>query len=254
MINKSVSTKLYEAIKASNKPRPMEVWHASSIAQCPRALYLKRHGVHSDPNQINPPTGAKILRWATGHHYEQEIRQYLDDVYGEVQSNNRLTSKKLQLTGEYDNLVGDRLIEIKTVHDYAFKEDKDGNVGLKEQIGTHPNGNKKWAVKTTPYLVHELQNHAYVMLLAEDGVEVKHIDYIYISLSGRIVVYSTEVQPKLIENVEKRLEALNKAWESQEPPVCICREDHPLWDSVYQWCDFRTEQGCCNINLLKEDK
>lgn len=264
MINKEKSTALYQSILDGNKQREFKYWHASSIAMCPRAHYYQRLGVPI----LRHPTAAKVIRWSAGHHLETSIREHVEKVWGKTSSNDRMTSEEMQLTGEFDNLVieGDRLVEIKSVHDMAFLE-RDGQLTLKENDGPlldrfgsprlTRDGKQmvKWKPKTTPYLGHQLQNHAYVLLLKENGVEVKGIDYVYIALGGRMVVYSTDVQQKLIDNVKARLKALNEAWEAKEPPVCICTPKHELWDSVLQWCDYMNEgtKECCAL-ALQEDK
>lgn len=242
-LNSSKAIELYQAIADGNEDRVFEMWHASSMAMCPKAHYMKRLGI---PEKAEKASGAKVIRWQAGHNLEAAIRPYIGEVYGELASNERMTSKKMQLTGEFDNLVlvDNKLVEIKSVHDFAFY-DREGKVTLKEKIGVWPNGKNKWGPKDTPYLAHEIQNHSYVLLLAEKKKEVKEIDYVYISLSGRLVVYSTKVQELLLNNVKARLEALNKAWKAKEPPECICREDHPLWESTMQYCPYRTEKGCC---------
>lgn len=242
------SYQLYESISEEDKPRKFEHWHASSIADCPRAHYFKRLGVE----RVSQPGAGKILRWASGHHMETAMRKHIDKVWGGVHSNNRLTSEELDLTGEYDNLTkdGKTLIEDKSVHMYAFKE-QEGRIGLKEKIGER-NGRNVWGIKETPYLAHELQNHAYAILLAEDGITVEYIDYVYMALDGRIVTYHTEVQEELINNVLKRLEVLNEAWEKQEPPQCICLEGHPLYNGVMRFCDYKEENGCCDLRLLED--
>ena len=255
MINKDKTVALYQSILDGNKQRVFEMWHASSISMCPRAHYYQRLGVPI----LRHPTAAKVIRWSAGHHLETSIREHVEKVWGKTASNERMTSEKMQLTGEFDNLVieGDRLVEIKSVHDMAFIE-KDGELSLKEQIGTgvYKNGNtyKKWGAKTTPYLGHELQNHAYVLLIKETkNIDIKGIDYVYIALGGRMVVYTTEVQQSLIDNVKARLEALNTAWETKEPPVCICSPKHELWDSVLKFCDYMNEETgrCCDLELAK---
>ena len=246
MPNKLRSAALYDAISAANEERIFANWHASSLAECPRSHYLKRLG----QKRLQVPTGAKIMRWQSGHSVEEVIRPYIEKVYGKTKSNVRLTSKELDLTGEYDNLTieDNRLVEIKSVHDLAFI-DKDGEVGLKEETGElGPRGGKGWRVKKTPYLHHELQQHAYVLLLREEGIDVTGIDYVYVSLSGRIVVYSTQVQPELLEAIKRRLQTLKMAWETKTPPPCICQEyDNPLYDSVLKWCDYKNESTgeCC---------
>lgn len=249
MPNSLRSGALYDAIAADNEQRDFKHWHASSIAECPRAHYMKRLGIPR--KQV--PTGAKILRWQAGHNIEEAIRPYVEQVYGKTESNVRLTSIELDLTGEYDNLTikDSRLIEIKSVHDLAFV-DKDGVTGLKEDTGeVGPRGGKQWRVKASPYLHHELQQHCYVLLLQEEGTEVTNIDYVYISLSGRVVVYSTKVQPELLEACQRRLKQLREAWETKTPPPCICKDyDNPLYDGVLKWCDYRddTKGTCCELD------
>jgi hypothetical protein len=253
-MNNDKSVALYQAIKDSNERRVFESWHASSISDCPRAHYYKRLGV----KPLNDPSAALVIRWGAGHLLEEMIRPQIETVYGKTESNQRLTSKTLDLTGEFDNLVlsDSRLVEVKSVHDMAFVE-RDGKTYLKEKTGTMQRAGREvntWGIKETPYLHHELQNHAYVLLLGEEGIDVKNIDYVYISLSGRIVVYSTEVQKELLDNVKARLDTLNKAWKAKKPPVCICSPEHNLYESVTKYCDYKNQETgeCCSLELLKE--
>jgi hypothetical protein len=252
-VNRDVSIALYQSIKDDDAERIYECWHASAIAMCPRAHYFKRLGV---PETQEPTSGAKLLRLRTGHLMEEVIRAHIKKVYGDTWSNGRYTSADFQLTGEFDNYVPAqrRLVEIKTVHDMAFI-DEGGVTTLKEDTGERTKwGRPVYKPKLTPYLHHELQNHTYALLLAELNVGVRAIDYVYLSLSGRVVVYSTEVQEKLLDNVGKRLSALNAAWEQQEPPACICKPPHPLWDGVMAWCPYRQEgKPCCDLNLIKKE-
>lgn len=255
MLANDKSIDIYKAIKASNKERVFENWHASSIAECPRAHYYKRLHIPV----LSDASASKMIRWGAGHLLEEYIRPHVQAVYGDTKSNQRYTSEKLNLTGEFDNLTvkDNRLIEIKSVHDMAFV-DKNGISGLKENIGTSVNRYGKesnvWGIKETPYLHHELQNHCYVLLLAEQGIKVTGIDYVYITLSGRLAVYQTEVQEEMLDNVRSRLKMLNEAWETKTPPPCICNPEHKLYAPVMQYCDYKTEQDCCSLKLIKETK
>jgi len=248
MVNSIRSGALYDAISAANEERTYLHWHASSIAECPRSHYLKRLG----QKPINVPNAAKLLRFQAGHLMEEFIRPFIQSVYGETESNVRATSEKLDLTGEWDNLTikDHRLVEIKSIHDLAFI-DKDGQTGLKEETGElGPRGGKGYRVKPTPYLHHELQQHSYVLLLEEKGIEVGNIDYVYVSLSGRLVVYSTKVQQDIIEAVKRRLAVLNEAWRTKTPPPCVCKDyDNPLYASVLQYCNYKDETNgtCCEV-------
>lgn len=250
MINRNKSTALYKAIAGADNERIFENWHCSSIYTCPRAHYMKRLGV----KRFQEPSGAKVLRWQAGHHIETSLRDHIKSVYGEMTSNDRLTSVSLNLTGEYDNLTanGSTLIEVKSVHDFAFIE-RNGELSLKEDTGKlGPRGGRQYDIKRTPYLHHEWQNHAYVLLLKEQGIDVKNIDYVYSSLSGRLVVYSTHVQPEMLEAVTARLTLLNEAWETKQPPECLCKDiSSPFYDLSYKWCDFKhnTEGTCCEITV-----
>jgi CRISPR/Cas system-associated exonuclease Cas4 (RecB family) len=252
MPNSLRSGALYDAISADNVERVFEHWHASSIAECPRSHYLKRLGT----KRTQEPTAAKILRWNAGHAIEEVIRPFIEKIYGKTESNVRLTSTELDLTGEYDNLTlkDHRLIEVKSVHDLAFY-DEGGTTSLKEDTGQKgPRGGKVWRAKQSPYLHHELQQHAYVLLLEETGITVTNIDYVYVSLSGRLVVYSTKVQPELLEAVKRRLEVLRTAWETKTPPPCICKDyDNVLYDGVLKWCDFKNESAgtCCELTNIE---
>jgi len=254
MIAKDKSVALYQSIADENEDRVYEYWHASSLAICPRAHYFKRLGV---PMSAPQPTAAKMLRWQAGHIMETAIRQHIVKVWGggkDVMSNKRFTSEKLQLTGEFDNLAvaNNTLVEIKTVHDYALIE-RDGEATLKKDSGQKTKwGKPAYEPLLTPYLHHEIQNHGYAHLLEENGVTVENIDYVYITLSGRIVVYHTEVSNNLKERVLKRIELLNEAWVKKQPPDCKCDPKSELWGGVYQWCDYQQEgKPCCDLRLLK---
>ncbi len=256
MLNRQLSVNLYRHVIDGNADRPMEMWHCSSLSECPKAQYMKRKSVPT----LSKPTGALVLRWASGHAVEKAIRPYIEKEYRDSEANVRLTSKKLDMTGEYDNYdkASKRIIEIKSVHDMAFIE-KNGVTGLKEQIDVWEKnsrwaGKAKWALKENPYLHHEVQNHAYVLLLEEQGIEVTHIDYVYISLSGRIVTYTTEVdmQGDVMRITKERIKLLNEAWKNQTPPECICKvngqdnTNHPLWNSVLKYCPYNEGEECCN--------
>lgn len=255
MLCEEIPIKLYQSIKEKNERRVYEAWHASSISDCPRSHYYKRLGIEPTKDA----SAALMLRWGAGHAYEKEIRPHVASVYGEAKSNERFYSKKYDMTGEFDNLIlsDSRLVEIKTVHDSAFIE-KDGRLGLKKCTGTRTFSTgkivKTWDIQEEPYIHHEMQNHAYVLLLREHGikVEVTGIDYIYISLSGRIVCYQTKIKQDILNRVLKRLEILNKAWKEQKPPECICHENHELYSSVMQYCDYSGEDECCSLKLLEK--
>jgi hypothetical protein len=218
---------IYQSIHEANEPRVFKHSHASSIADCPRAHYFKRQGV----KPVTTPTAAKMLRWQAGHIIEEVLRPHLLKLYPDLKSNIRMTSEDLDLTGEYDNYSHKErmIIEIKSVHNNApYYLEKEG-----------------------PYLSHEYQNHAYVLLLAEALMEVKKITYIYVTLDGRILTFLRPVQEKILMNVKKRLKLLKEASEDNTP-ACICDPDHPLWKSTMQWCDYRDGQDCCDLSLLKE--
>ena len=234
----NLASSLYEAIKLDYQPRVFEHWHASSIADCPRAHYFKRLGI--TPTSI--PGAGKMLRWKAGHLMEEAIRPYLEAVIPDIQSNVRLISKKLDLTGEYDNYSPENktIYEIKSVHDFAFiyRKKDDPRFHLRDQ---------------QPYLNHQYQNHCYVLLLNESGEEVEFITYIYITLDGRIATYKTEVNKALAGHVRKRLALLTRAWKAQTPPDCLCNnKDHPLYKSTMQYCDYRGEE-CCDIKLIERN-
>lgn len=232
----NLAIKLYKSIHDDNKPRVFEHWHASSIGECPRAHYFKRLGI----KPLTTPTASKMLRWQAGHIIEEVIRPHLLKLYPDLTSNVRLTSEKLDLTGEYDNYSEKEktIFEIKSVSGFAFKK-HNGTVHLR--------GLK-------PYLGHEYQNHAYVELLREIKKPVENIVYIYISLDGLIVAYPTKVNPNITKAIHKRLGILEEALKGVTPE-CLCDSEHPLWDSVMRWCDYQTPDGdCCDINLIKENK
>lgn len=251
---------LYKKISEANEPRIMEHFHGSSIAECPRSHYFKRLGVPP----VSTPGAGKMLRWQVGHLVEEAIRPYLKQLYPNLVSNVRFTNEELDLTGEVDNYNPDEkeIIEIKSVgpRAIAYKKVADTRHHLRDQ---------------KPYLSHELQQHAYVTLMHTNGQryevnlpankpnwqppswDVEKITYLYISLEGLIVPYTTQVKPELLENVSKRLQMLNEAWASKTVPECICKPEHPLWGSTMQFCDYRNNTEapgikCCDLSLIKE--
>lgn len=227
-----IKVNLYNSIREANEPREYTHFHASEIASCPRSQYFKRVGVPP----INELTGAKLMRFQAGHILEGFIRPHLQKQFPELVSNIRLTSDELDLTGEYDNFdhVTKSLIEIKSVHPWAFK----------------------YLVKEgKPYLAHEYQQHAYKLLFKEEeAVELQHIFYIYIALDGQIEVFKTEPNEKIESNVRKRVKVLKEAWEKQEPPVCLCEESHPLYKGSMAFCDYKEGSVCCDLSLINTIK
>lgn len=228
LYNKDLAIALYESVRAEDEPRVLKAWHASSIAECPRTHYYKRIGV----KPLKTMTGALLLRFQAGHIIEGFIRPHILKQYPKLKSNVRLNDKELDLTGEYDNYDPEtkQLIEIKSVHPWAFKHlQKEGK----------------------PYLHHEYQQHAYKILLKE----VEHITYVYIALDGQIEVFTTKPSEVIETNVRKRVELLNKAWEAQEPPLCLCGdESNPLYKGQMQYCDYKTDTDCCSLELLEKFK
>ncbi|SRR6266536_3049728 len=251
-----LTSKLYKSFQDENKPRELNNWHASSIAQCPRAQMYAR----ADIPPLAKPTGAKIIRWQSGHEIEGVIRPHLKKLYPNLISNVRFTNEELNLTGEIDNfdLDSKTLIEIKSVSTHAVKYRKvsDDRAHLRDE---------------RPYLGHEYQQAAYIALFRHqntyidelgdflDGGSVKdfmrqmllikQVIYLYITLDGLLVPYSTPVSEGIVSNVLKRLNVLRAAWKAQESPECLCSEDHPLWKSVMQFCDYRNGSECCSIKL-----
>lgn len=252
MLSNELAIKLYQSIGAGNEERVYKHWHASSIAICPRAHYFHRLGIPG----LTKPSGAKVIRWGAGHKLEEELRPHISEVWGGTTSNTRHTSEKWDLTGEYDNLIldGSALVEVKSVSDWAFyKGPLSSQSVLKKDSGRKNKWNRpEYEPMDEPYIHHVLQNHAYVLLLEEQGSNVGSIDFVYASLSGLLCVYQTKVDIKYLMWVKARLYLLNDAWLAKEPPKCLCSPDSQLWGPVYQWCDYKTEDGCCSLNLIKE--
>ena len=250
MLLTEAAVKLYQSIAEENEERVFNHFHASSIAICPRAHYFKRLGIQP----LTRPTGAKVIRWGAGHKLEEELRPHIAKVWGGTTSNVRYTSEELDLTGEYDNLIldGSTLVEVKSVSDWAFyKGPLTNDTCLKQDSGEKSKWNKPvYEPMAEPYIHHVLQNHAYVLLLAEQDKKVDNIDFVYASLSGLLCVYSTKVQEKYLEWVKKRLELLRECWKAKRLPPCRCNPKSELWGPVYQWCDFRNgDKECCSKEL-----
>lgn len=261
MNTQELTVKLYQAVNAEERDKRDEHWHASTIAQCPRANYFARKGVPS----VAEASGAMKLRWATGHALEGVVRPYLKSIYPNLVSNVRFTNEELDLTGEVDNYDPDSktIIEVKSVHPNAVRYKKVG------EDRYHLKDDKQ-------YLHHEYQQHAYVLLMqhldtecvegysesmggAEDinsalPIEVERIIYLYVNLSGLVVVYDSPVKQEILANVKKRVDILNQAWRSGEVPPCLCEESHPLYRGQMQYCPYKTDNDCCNLRQVKEDK
>lgn len=230
-----LAVQLYKSIANDDEPRIFDHWHASSMAECPRAHYYKRLGI----KPLVKPTAAKMLRWKAGHLIEEVIRPHLLKIYPDLVSNERLTSEAMDLTGEYDNYSEENklLIEVKSVGPRAvrYRKKEEERYNLRDD---------------QPYLAHLYQNHAYVLLLREAGMMVQKITFLYVTLEGLLVTYETQVDENILSYVKRRLDVLQKALEGILPD-CLCDPDHPLWGSCTQFCDYRTETGCCSENLLK---
>jgi hypothetical protein len=170
LINKQLTVDLYQSINARDRQREINHWHCSSLAKCPRALFLERKQVAGLPD--NEPGGGKKLRWRAGHAIEGTIRPELKEKYPNLLANIRMTSKALDLTGEFDGYDPDTkaLVSVKSVHDFAMIT-RDGEIGLKEEIGTKMGRNgrevKDYALKTDPYHHHEWQEASYAILQEE---------------------------------------------------------------------------------------
>lgn len=236
MTEAQLATSIYQRISAADKPRPYKHWHASSMSKCPREHYMLRMGV----KPLETMSAARILRNQAGHFMEAAIREPLKEMYPNLISNKRYTNKILDLTGEIDNYDPDSqsLIEIKTVGVRAvrYKRVTEDKYNLKDD---------------SPYLSHEYQQHTYVILMANENLPVKNITYLYISLEGLLIPYTTEVNQSILANVGKRISILNEAWSKEEVPDCICDESHPLWGSMMKWCSYRVKNGeCCSLELL----
>jgi len=238
MASDELAIKLYQAIGEANEERVYEAWHASSLATCPRSHFYRRLGLEP----LRKPSGALVLRWQTGHKIEEVIRPYLLKIYPNLISNVRLTNDRLNLTGEFDNYDPDskQLIEIKSVHPQAVKYKKVGD------SRNHLRDEKQ-------YLHHEWQQHAYVLLLKEQGIEIERITYLYISLSGLLVPYTTEVNPEILRNVKDRIDYLNTCYTAKQLPRCTCNEDDVFWKMTGQYCDYKTDVlgVCCSPKLVE---
>jgi len=230
----NLANALYKSIYDADEPRVFEHWHASSIAECPRAQYYKRLGL----KPLNKPTAAKMLRWQAGHLIEEVVRPHLKGLYPDLVSNERITDEVMDLTGEFDNYSKENkeLIEVKSVGPRAvrYKKKDEDRYNLRDDA---------------PYLAHLYQNHAYVLLLRATGLPVEKITFLYVTLEGLLVTYQTRVDEKILSNVTKRLGVLKMA-QASVLPSCLCRSDHPLWASSMQFCDFRSDNECCSEKLL----
>lgn len=238
-----LAEKLYRSIEDANERRVFKHFHASSIAECPRAHFYKRLGIEP----VTTPGAGKMLRWDVGHKMEEAIRPHLQNVFPNLISNQRFTNEELDLTGEFDNYDPDtnQLIEIKSVHPFAIKHLEREN---------------------KPHLHYRWQQHAYKLLLEAEDMPVDNITFVYLALDGRVMVFETKPDPIIEKDVTSRLKGLRNHWDKKTLPPCICmgvngkrNKDHELWGPVLQYCDYQDSQDCCHPALLnqvrnKEDK
>lgn len=232
-----LATRIYESIRDGMKVRPMEMWHASSLAMCPKAQFLQRKEVPA----IQAQGPGRQLMWDVGHDTEARLRPHLEHIYPLLSSNQRFDDKELDLTGEYDNYDPDSnmLIEVKTVGPRAirYKKVNEDRYNLKED---------------KPYYHHEIQNHAYALLMSRRGISVTDIAYVYCSREGLLATYQTAVQPDILDEVKHRLDILNEAWSNNVAPDCICNDDtYPRFAELrggqMQFCPYKTDWGCCDV-------
>lgn len=281
-MDNTLTISLYLAINETDQPREISHWHASSIAKCPRALYFERKGIKGLPS--NEPSGAKKLRWRSGHAIEATIRPELEKLYPQMLANVRFTNTELDLTGEFDGYdpTTKTLISVKSVHDFAFIT-RDNVTGLKERTGTDARGKAAFELKKEPYIHHQWQEHSYVILLRHahtkshgayqlgelvpyevspleitqplsmQPLSVEHITYVYITLSGLIACYTTDVNPEILDKVERKLTYLRECWEKNELPVCLCQDGREMYQVTDQYCPYRNGEICCDENLIKEN-
>ena len=238
MDSQDLIVRLYQLIRDDHPDRPMERWHASAIAQCPRSIFYARSNIA----RTSPMTTGIEIRYQVGHEVEKFLRPYLEQMMPDLESNVRLSSDKLDLTGEYDNFdpKTNTLWEVKSVHPQAvrYRKVSEDSYNLRDDQA---------------YLSHQWQNHAYVLLLAEQNITVKEIGYIYVSLSGLVVTYKYPVNQQILKDVTDRIERLNTYWSRQQLPPCFCADtEHQFYKSTMQYCDYKTATGCCEESLWQK--
>lgn len=264
-MNRDLTVALYQAVNDAPADERSNLWHASSIAKCPRSLYLGRQGVPG--LEDNEPGAGKKLRWAAGHAIEATIRPYLLANFPGAATNLRFTNERLALTGEFDGYdrATRQLFSVKSVHDYAFIT-KDGQSGLKEAIGNKvsPRTGREvveWGLKSDPYIHHLWQEHAYSLLLAQpdtllddatgtstinpEDYPVQWLTFIYITLGGQMACYTTEVDKSILSRLERKVAYLNESWGTQTAPLCLCQPDKEMYRVTDQYCPYKTAEGCC---------
>lgn len=240
---------LYQAVNDNDQQRPIDHWHCSSIAKCPRSLFYERKGI--TPTAEEPGAGKK-LRWRAGHAIETAIRPELQKLFPKLETNIRFTNEDLDLSGEFDAYDPETktLISVKSVHDYAMVT-KDGVVGLKEEIGKEISSRTgkeiiKWGLKAEPYIHHQWQEHAYVLM---GEWQVEYISYVYITLSGLMACYTMPVNMHILQRVGDKVTYLNTYWEQNKLPVCLCQPDQEMYAVTDQYCNYKTDDGCCSEAL-----
>ena len=270
MLDQELSINVYQAIARLRKPREIKMWHSSSIAKCPRSLYFERLKVPA----LNVPTAAKEIRFESGHSVETALRKPLKELYPDLKSNVRLRNKKLDLTGEYDNIVPSqkRLIEIKSV-DIGAVIQRNNVLSLKKEVGLDDRGRKLYEPMLEPYKHHIWQQESYCLLMETPGTEyfdvkkkewlplepmtIEQIDYIYVTLRGQLVAYKTPRSPGITKRVSDKVNYLNDALNGSKMPICMCSENQEFWKEQNQYCDYQSEGECCSpslVNKLKEQK
>lgn len=266
-LSQDLSISIYQTIAKLRKPREIKMWHSSSIAKCPRALYMERLKVPA----LNSPTAAKEIRFTSGHAVETALRAPLEELDKDLQSNIRLRNKDLDLTGEYDNLVPSqkRLIEIKSV-DIGAVIQRNNVLSLKKEVGLDEKGRKLYEPMLDPYKHHIWQQESYCLLMETPGTEyfdttdpdnkvwrplepmtIEAIDYIYVTLRGALVAYKTPRSPHITKRVADKVKYLNEALKDSKLPICMCSESQEFWKETNQYCDYQSEGECCSPKLVE---
>jgi hypothetical protein len=199
------------------------LWHASSLAGCPRAAVLMRAGL--DAPAERPLDGQLTMHLGTVFHREMEhflqrlciVKPHVSIVTQEVgfkHSTLNLCAKPDALLKVYDRLV---LMDFKTEHEKAAQNRERDSAERGARSHVRPE--------------HALQVAATAMVLEDNGFGPIHQGFVlYVSKNsfwiGDLTSNTVDLEDQILrKEVERRVRNLDSAWEEYENSVLEHKAD-----------------------------
>jgi hypothetical protein len=223
MIEELITAQIKEKNSLKNKKREGKerTWYASSLGSCLRGQYFQRLGV-----EIPEFSDRELRVFDVGNKFEDWLIELIKKSGKEIQAQDRLYSKKWDISGRPDLIMDGKVYEIKSKNSKAFwymtKEGK-------------------------PMRQHEQQIWFYLKML---DLPVGNI--VYLSKDD-LAIQEFEVRlddKELEKEVVKQLVLLNRAWKEQDPSI-LPLPNETDWQAKFCRCHL-THCTKLNDNLSKE--